>query len=353
MKRITTQIAGFICIFLILPVLCISWFQKVSTHTSAAEGISEKSPPTAMETIADETCKDTHTTNEKKYIPVYLHEEDRVENIEIVTYLCGVLRGEMQPNYEPEALKAQAVAAYTYMLYQYEYNYETKKDVHKGAWVCTDYTHCKAYLSEETARTRWGNEWYDKFKDRVQSAVEDTLYQTLIYDGNPINSVFHSISSGKTEAAVSVWNYDIPYLQSVDSSFDESSNGFYSEKEFTMADFKSTLSAYDSKIDFNTDPLITDIQRSESGGVLTLKIGGIEIKGTQIRSLFDLRSSNFTIEISGDKIIIDVKGYGHGVGMSQYGANEMAKQGKTYDEILKHYYVGTELQSRNIFDIKK
>lgn len=345
MKKIIQTIWILLLSFVSVPVLCVTVLElSANPEKNRSENI-----PVSAEIKTEPPAAETKINT----IPVYLHEEDRVENIEIVEYLCGVLNGEMQPNYEPEALKAQAVAAYTYLLYQYTDNYETKRQAHKDAWICTDPSHCKAYLSEEDARTAWGDEWYEKYEDRVRSAVTDTLYQTMVCQSMPINAVFHSLSSGKTEAAKDVWEYDIPYLQEVDSSFDATAKDFLSEKEVSLEEFKNTLKAYKEDIVFpESGDLISEIKRSEAGGVISLKVGDCEIKGTKIRTLFGLRSANFTVEFSGDRVLFQVKGYGHGVGMSQYGANCLAKEGKTYQEILRHYYTGIEFTEINIFEQK-
>lgn len=346
MRKILQTALILILSFLSVPVICVT---ALELTTNPDKNIL---PPEVSANATTEN--ETKQTEAPQTVPVYLHEEARVENIPLVDYLCGVLDGEMQPNYEPEALKAQAVAAYSYLVYQYTDNYETKKDAHKGGWICTDPSHCKAYLSESDARKAWGNEWFDKYADRVRSSVVETLYQTMVYQSAPINAVFHSLSSGRTEAAKDVWEYDIPYLQEVDSSFDETAEDFQSEKVLSSEEFKTALKNYDSNMVFpENGDLVTDIVRSESGGVVRLKVGGVEMKGTQFRTLFGLRSANFSFEFSGDLVKISVKGYGHGVGMSQYGANCLAKEGKTYKEILQHYYTGIEFAEINIFDSEK
>lgn len=352
MKKIVQTALVLFLSFLSVPILCVTALELT------ADPEKNVSAPVASGTVyppeKEKQTGENSTEVQERCIPVYLHEEDRVEKIDIVTYLCGVLNGEMQPNYEPEALKAQAVAAYTYLLYQYTDNYEAKREAHKDAWICTDPSHCKAYLSENDARASWGDAWFDKYKDRVRNAVTETLYQTMVCQSMPINAVFHSLSSGKTEAAKDVWEYDIPYLQEVDSSFDETAEDFLSEKSVSLEEFKNTLKNYDGTIVFpdSGDPAV-EISRSDSGGVLTMKIGGIEIKGTKVRTLFGLRSANFTVEFSNGQVLFHVKGYGHGVGMSQYGANCLAKEGKTYQEILQHYYTGIEFTEMNIFEQKK
>jgi stage II sporulation protein D len=153
-----------------------------------------------------------------------------------------------------------------------------------------------------------------------------------------------------TEDAESVWGYPIPYLVSVSSEFDTGANGYASEKRVSISDFKETLEDnYDCDFSSN-DTLITNINRSGAGGIISVTLGGKTISGTAFRTLFGLRSSNVVINVNDTEVTFSVKGYGHGVGMSQYGANQLAKQGYTYDEILKHYYSGTELSKICVFN---
>jgi len=284
-----------------------------------------------------------------EYVSVYCSDTGKVKNIELSKYLCGVLRGEMPPTYNVEALKAQAVAAYTYLVYQKENNFELKKEAHNGAVICTDPSHCKAYLSEEDARKSWGDAWYDKYDDKIESAVLETLYEVITYEEEVINAVFFSISSGMTEDAESVWGYRIPYLVSVNSDFDSAASGFTSSVTVSIDEYKDKLtSSYGC--DFSEGTLHpSNINRSAAGGIITVTVGGKTLTGTQFRMLFGLRSSNIVLEFSENDVRFNVKGYGHGVGMSQYGANQLAEMGYTYDQILKYYYFGTELGIMDAF----
>ena len=174
------------------------------------------------------------------------------------------------------------------------------------------------------------------------------MHQVIVYDGEIINAVFFSISSGKTEAAESVWGYEIPYLVSVDSDFDSGASGYMSTVSVSVNEYKSKL-ADSFGCSFENSIYPTNINRSSAGGIISITVGGKTLTGTQFRMLFGLRSSNIVIENDGDNVVFTVKGYGHGVGMSQYGANQLAKQGYTYDMILKYYYSGTELVSEKMF----
>ena len=328
MKKYALIFLVFCMIFIFLPVFCI-------------QGIAPISDPIIYEPIA-ETVFNPQIIKEPKKVKVYMHKTDEVVEMELVEYLCGVLNGEVPSNYEPDALKAQAVAAFTYLVYHMEAEIASPGLVekHKGAWICTDSTHCKAFISEADARKSWGDLWYDKYKDNVKDAVTSTLYTVMTYDGKPINAVFHSISSGMTEDAFDVWGSQIPYLKAVMSNVDTTAEKYLTVENFTVDNFKSLLNKANIKVELsdNHKNWITDIKRSASGGVTTLRIGDTEVKGMSLRMALGLRSTNFTITYNEKGLIFTVKGYGHGVGMSQYGANALAKEGKTYKEILEYYY---------------
>lgn len=281
------------------------------------------------------------TEDMEESISVYIKSEDRVATMNKAQYLKEVVAAEMPASFEIEALKAQAVAARSYLEARSAAYTENKDNVHKGAQICTDSTHCKAWISEEKRRESWGKD-ADKNWEKISSAVDSTSGEVMTYDGEVISAVFHSTSSGKTEASKDVWGGERPYLVSVDSPGDMQSPKYKSEKEMTLDDFKKTAAENIDGVDF-TKETVGEILRSEAGGILEISIGGVKIKGTRFRTIFGLRSTNVQISISGDKVHFDVTGYGHGVGMSQYGANYLAGQGKKYDEILKTYYTGVEI----------
>lgn len=278
-------------------------------------------------------------------VSVYLADEDKVEDMEINEYLKCVVAAEMPVDFEKEALKAQAVAARTYL---YSHMEETQKgnvaESHNGAAICTDSTHCQAYITEQKRKESW-KDGVDEKWTKISEAVEETTGEIMTYNGDIISAVFHSTSSGNTEAAVDVWGSDIPYLQSVASLGDEQSPKYHSELTVSEDEFKNIV---DEKLD-NTDwsdGIVSDIKRSNAGGIVTLNVGGVNIKGTDFRNMFSLRSTNVEISQENGNIKMSAKGYGHGVGMSQYGANYLAEQGETYDEILKTYYKDIEIESR-------
>lgn len=276
-------------------------------------------------------------------VSVYVAAEDKVEEMNLNQYLKEVVSAEMPADFETEALKAQAVAARSYLeARRAAYRTSGTPDVHKGAEVCTNSAHCKAWISEEKRRESWGAD-ADKNWAKISDAVDSVSGEVITYNGEVISAVFHSTSSGKTENSKDVWGGDKPYLVSVDSPDDEKSPKYKSEKELTTEEFKKIAAENIEGTDFSKE-LIGDIVRSEAGGILHISVGGKEIKGTEFRKIFGLRSTNAEITADGGVVRFDVKGYGHGVGMSQYGANYLAKQGKDYKEILKKYYTGVEIE---------
>ena len=267
---------------------------------------------------------------------------ETVLEMDLGTYLLGVLRAEMPASFPEEALKAQAVAARTYTCYQLQTGSR-----HETADICTDHTCCQAYLGEEQARQNWGNE-ANAYEEKLRTAVTQTDGEVMLYDSAPILAVFHSASAGLTRPAGEVWLKDLPYLQAVESpEKSDSIPNYYSRAEISAADLKAKFLAAYPEMDFSggTDTWLTGAVTDGAGSVDTLRVGGQVIKGAQARSVLGLRSACFTWEVSGDTFIFYVTGYGHGVGLSQYGAASMAEDGADYREILTHYYHGVEIQN--------
>ncbi|MBE6971196.1 MAG: stage II sporulation protein D [Ruminococcaceae bacterium] len=265
-----------------------------------------------------------------------------VQEMSMAEYLSGVVRGEMPASFEMEALKAQAVAERTYIYYKRNTG---GKAAHPEAEVCMSPQCCSAYTSAQTAAEKWGDKAAE-YEARIQTAVTQTDGQVLLYNNEPILAAFHSSSAGVTANSGDVWVSDLPYLTSVASpEGGESVPNYYSVKTFTAEEFQQTFTAAYPEAQFSADPAtwITGAVHNDSDRVETLNIGGITLEGTEARTLFGLRSASFTTEATAETVTFRVTGYGHGVGMSQYGANEMAKQGKTWQEILRWYYTGVTI----------
>ena len=267
---------------------------------------------------------------------------ETVEEMDLGTYLVGVVRAEMPASFETEALKAQAVAARTYTLYKMQ----TGGNHGETADICTDSTCCQAYISEENARNNWGDA-ADANEAKIESAVRDTDGETILYGGVPILAVFHSCSAGQTRASGEVWVSDLPYLQAVSSPEPaDSIPNYYSRAEFTAETFREKVLAAYPEADLSGDmgSWLRNAVTDTAGSVETVEVGGVTLKGTAVRSLLGLRSACFEWEAEDGKLVFYVTGFGHGVGMSQYGADEMAKEGADYREILTHYYTGVTIE---------
>lgn len=271
---------------------------------------------------------------------------DTVTEMSMRDYLIGVVAAEMPADFPEEALKAQAVAARTVAENKMRAarGSQGPAEAHKGADVCDNYAHCQAWLSREEAMARWGDD-AQAYSDAIQRAVYETDSLVITYEDEPIVAVFHAASSGHTEKAADVWGADIPYLLSVESPGEEESPQYHGRVELSAAAFKAEiLELYpDAKLDGAPDTWFGAPVRSESGGVLTIPVGGAEVTGTAVRAAAGLRSTNFTVSADGGTLIFLTVGYGHGVGLSQYGARARAREGKDFIEILKWYYTGVEV----------
>ncbi len=269
--------------------------------------------------------------------------EGEVVEMDMETYLRGVVRAEMPASFAEEALKAQAVAARTYTVYKMEHGGSAN---HPEADACDQVTCCKAYRSEEDAAASWGIST-SVYEEKIRKAVAETDGQMVLYDGSPILAVFHSSSPGATSNVEDVWQSSLPYLRSVDSpETEEAVPNYYSQETFTLTEFKELFIAQYPTANLSGSPSnwFTNIQQTENGTVQSLQVGGVPLTGGELRTLLGLRSASFTISFSDDAVTFSVTGYGHGVGMSQYGANVLAQEGKTYQEILTWYYTGTTVE---------
>ena len=265
---------------------------------------------------------------------------DAVEEMTMEQYLLGVLRAEMPASFELEALKAQAIAARTYTLCKMNGGEIAN---HPDADACDDINCCKAYMTAADAAAQWGG-MAVYYEEKLLRAVRETDGQVVLYEGEPILAVFCSSVGGSTQNACAVWQRDLPYLVSVPSPETEALvPNYYSTVRFSAEEFRSLVHAACPAADLSGSPegWIRDIRRSDAGFVTHLTVGGAEMRGNDLRTALSLRSPSFTVEADGDALTFRVTGYGHGVGMSQYGANAMAQEGKTCAEILTHYFTGT------------
>ena len=280
----------------------------------------------------------------KQYDTIKLLHADtgEIEELPLDTYLLEVVSAEMPANFEQEALNAQALVARTYTIYSIVHS----GGKHGEADICDDSTCCQAWISKEDRMARWDEAERELNWRKIENAVNTTAGKIITYNGEVIDAFFHSNSGGATEAPVNVWggtNY--PYLQSVETAGEDAYSQYSSEMILIKEELKNKILAKhsDFTIDYSQSDCIKILEYTESGRVKTIKIGNLNLSGVEVRTLLGLRSANFEVSIEGENIKFAVKGYGHGVGMSQTGADSMAKQGSNYEEIVKHFYTGVEI----------
>lgn len=310
------EVLFVIVIGIILPGIIISLLQNTPTK----DGV-DNSNEIALSTEK----KDNYNLN-------VLMRNGEIINLPMNTYLVSVVLREMPADFEIEALKAQAVVARTYVLRRF-----ISGSKHDEAVICTDASCCQGYYDVESYLNDGGNE---KDVEKVHAAVEETNNEVLIFNGELIDATYFSCSGGMTEDAVAVWGADVPYLQATASPGEEKAKYYIDTVKFSTTEFCNLLNI--GKVE-NAGFIIEDITYTEGGGVDTIRICGKQFRGTEIRKKLKLRSTAFLLSVVGDTVTITTRGFGHRVGMSQYGAEAMAVKGSSYREILYHYYKGTQL----------
>ncbi|MCI9015890.1 MAG: stage II sporulation protein D [Clostridia bacterium] len=335
MKKILSYVLIVIFVCFAIPIIFTSNRKTKETSSEVAVNIEKEEKIESIENNYDyknyNTIKLLHTKT------------NQIEEVNLDEYLYHVVSAEMPADFHIEALKAQAAVARTYTIYKIVSN--QKK--HGEADICDSSDCCQAWISKEDRLARWDENIRQSNWDKIVSVVNSTQGKIITYNSEPINAFFHSNSGGTTEIPLNVWggsNY--PYLQTVQTSGEEEYSQYSSEVNLTKEEFKEKIKQKytEIQIDFNAQDCVQIKEKTQSGRVKTLKIGNIEIAGVEARTILGLRSTNFDFKIEEDKIIFKVIGYGHGVGMSQTGADALAKQGKNYEEIIKHYYTGVEIK---------
>lgn len=279
-------------------------------------------------------------------LTVLNHETGEIMELDLEEYLLNVVAAEMPAAFELEALKAQAVAARTYALWKIISFKDKENPNHPGADLCTSHTHCQEWISKEDLRESHGRLWMYQYWPKIEKAVAETRGIIMTYDMKPIEPLYHSTSGGQTENSEDVFSAAVPYLRSVSSPYEERSPVLVDKKTIKISEFISALNEKDPELGLKEKSLekqMSILEKNDGGSIRKIKIGNGEFTGREIRELFGLRSANFTFEVEGEEIHFTTRGYGHGVGMSQWGANGMAERGHSYEEILKHYYLGITL----------
>ncbi len=288
---------------------------------------------------AAETAAVADEVSETEYISVMSPQTGVISKVEMREYIVGCVAAEMSPLYHTESLKAQAVASYTY----------AKRISGNDSLRIADITDSpdihQGYSDKDERKEKWG-ENFEEYEKKITAAVDAVMGEYMTYEGETVLAVYHSNSAGKTQSAESLWGSEIPYLVSVESEGDRLAPDYLSTAEFTASEFEKVLEECGVNVKGGADEWIKKISRDESGYVTSLIACGKEISASDFRSAADLRSPCFEIEYDGE-FTVTCKGYGHGAGMSQYGADYMARQGFDYKEILAHYYTGVSFEKES------
>ncbi|NLC38740.1 MAG: stage II sporulation protein D [Clostridia bacterium] len=274
---------------------------------------------------------------------VLMVDTGQVETMPLEDYLVGVVAGEMPALFEKEALKAQAVAARTYALKRRELSQGQGNGPHPQADICTDPSHCQAWLSAKEMKERWGFLRYLTYHRKIKEAVGETEGVVITYQGKLIDPVYHSTSNGKTENSGEIWKFDIPYLKSVESIWDLESPKYEASVSYPLKEVEQRLGVNLQMKNSGTALPLQILEKTTGGRIRRIKAGEKEFTGEEFRRLLGLPSADCSWRLEGDLVVFSTKGYGHGVGLSQYGANGMAKEGKNFQEILTYYYTGVQL----------
>lgn len=331
MKRLLIYMIIVIILFFLIPIIFTTKFEEIK------EVIAEDNENKGI-------VDGKYDYGKYKEIKLLHTDTGKVESVELDEYLYNVVSAEMPVNYELEALKAQATVARTYTLYKI-----INGSKHKNADICDDSGCCQAWISKENRYKAWKTDVDNKW-NKIKEAVNSTKGKIITYDGKVINAFFHSNSGGATERPLYVWGGNgYPYLQSVETSGEDSYKQYSSELSIKKDEFiKKMKKEYDDfKINFDEEDCIKIKSYTEGNRVKQIKIGNKTLSGVEVRTIFSLRSANFSVEIGKNSIKFKVIGYGHGVGMSQTGSNTLAKEGKDYIEIIKYYYTDVEVENAN------
>ena len=328
MRKLIIYIIMFVLLCFFIPVIFTRRPEAKTTEKIDDENVSIE--------------KQSYTYQNYGTVRLLHAQTGEVETLNLDEYLYGVVSAEMPADYETEALKSQAIVARTYTVYKM---YVGSK--HENADICDDSNCCQAWISREDRFAKWNEEDREKNWNKIVDAVDSTAGKIITYNGEPINAFFHSNSGGSTETVANVWGgTDYPYLQSVETSGEEGYKQYSSSVVLSRDELIQKLQgAYpDIQINFDEENAIQITEYTDSGRVKTVKFGNTNISGIEARAIFELKSTKFGVDV-GENITFNVVGYGHGVGMSQTGADAMAKTGATAEQIISHYYTDVTIEN--------
>lgn len=309
--------------FLLMPIIAVE------------KDNDEKTTPLGTSSTTVKKESDLNAIDEFR---VYISGSEKVQNVETQQYILGVVSAEMSADSSKEALKAQSIAAYTFAYRKYLQSKSSSLDYD----VTDDPSLDQGYLDSEGRKKKWGDKTSENEK-KILEAINEIKNMLIVYKGEPILAAYHAISPGNTESAKNVWGTDYPYLQSRSSAYDLLSPNYLSEVRSNTADFTKKMTSLGATPTGQAEKYIGKSNKTSAGIVDTITLCGKSFKGSQIRQAFNLRSSAFDISFKDNTFIFSVTGYGHGVGMSQFGANYMAQQGNTFEEIINAYYKDVEI----------
>jgi len=340
MRKVLIYFGGFLMLFFIIPAICTITPNREQVKETASSGVSNEN--NEQQQGIQNTSEQEYEYQKYKTIKLLHPETSQVEELNIDEYLYGVVSSEMPASFEIEALKAQAVVARTYTIYQMIHN----SDKHENADMCDDFNCCQAWISKDERFAKWESTEAESNWNKIAQAVDSTKGKVVAYGGQPINAFFHANSGGITESSLNIWGgIDYPYLKSVETDGEDGYTQYNSQVTLTHQELTDKIKKKyeDCKIDFTQENCVQILEHTTSGRVKTIKFGNKEIAGTEARTLLGLKSTNFTFTINTNEITFTVTGYGHGVGMSQTGADSLAKSGSNYEEIIKHFYTDVEI----------
>lgn len=328
-QRAVGTAAGLAALTFLLPALCFGGSARTEGDPP------EETSPAVLEPISPAV----ETGSADAAVTVRLLETDgTVRELTLEEYLWGVVAAEMPAAFQAEALKAQAAAARTYTLWKMEHT-----SAHGEADICTDPACCQAWRSREEMAERWGEE-AGEYAQRISDAVAGTDGLVLCWEGELIQAVYHSSSDGRTEDAAAVWGTQIPYLVGVETPEGDEVPDHRTEVTLTAEEVSAALAGSGCDLSGAPQTWFQGFLYTENGSVASAQVGGVLVSGSALRSALGLRSARFTVEYGGETFTFTVSGYGHGVGMSQYGANALAAQGETWQEIAAWYYTGVTVE---------
>ncbi len=318
---------------------------KVNTAVCIALSLSLLLCPAAAfcapEPAAGEAAVVQPAENEE-YIAVMSSSSGDVERIKLREYVIGSVAAEMPAVYHTQALMAQAVASYTYAKKIGEQNQKYKESYLGEADITDSPDIHQGYIDEKQRKEKWGDR-FEEYENKIETAVDEVFGYYMTYNDETVLAVYHSVSSGQTQSAETLWGSKIPYLTSVESPGDKLSPDYIGTEVFTEKDFREYAEKFDINLERDASEWVGELTKAESGYVVSVRLGATEVSASKFREEFGLRSCSFDIDYSDGKFTVTTRGHGHGAGMSQYGADYMARQGSSWREILQHYYTCVEL----------